>query len=208
MRSEIAEGFRFVWRHRGLRILTLTILAFNVTFGAAIAVLVLVARERLGLSAVGFGLLSTTSACGAVLGTVIYPRLESRLGAAGIMRAGLVVETVTHLVFAASTSRALVFSTFFVFGVHEAAWGTTAHTIRQRAVPNELQGRVASVYMMAVFGSLVAGSALGGVMAGIWGLTAPFWFGFVGSAVLLAALWRTFGHLTDETRRVAATRAG
>ena len=102
--------------------------------------------------------------------------------------------------FAASTSRVIVFATFFVFGVHEAAWGTTVHTIRQRVVPNELQGRVASVYMMAVFGSIVAGAALGGVMAGAWGITAPFWFGFVGSAIILAVMWRTFGHLTDEAR--------
>jgi MFS family permease len=203
LRSDIAAGMLFVWRHRGLRILTITILAFNVTFGAAIAVLVLIARERLGLSEIGFGLLTTSSACGAVLGTMLYPRLETRLGAAGIMRAGLVVETLTHLVFASSTSLVLIFSTFFVFGIHEASWGTTMHTIRQRVTPNELQGRVSSVYMMAVFGSLVVGSALGGVMAGVWGITAPFWFGFVGSVLILLAMWRTFGDLTAETRGAA-----
>jgi MFS family permease len=203
IRSDIAEGLRFVWRHRGLRILTITILAFNITFGAAIAVLVLFARERLGLSEIGFGLLTTTSATGAVLGTMLYPRLEVRLGATGIMRVGLIVETVWHLVFAASTNLVVIFAMFFVFGVHEAWWGTTVHTIRQRVVPNELQGRVASVYMMSVFGSIVAGSAIGGVLAGVWGLTAPFWFGFGGSALILVVLWRTFGHLTTDARDAA-----
>ena len=43
--------------------------------------------------------------------------------------------------------------------------GTTAVTIRQRAVPKEFQGRVGSVYMTGVFGGLVVGSALGGVIA-------------------------------------------
>ena len=34
---------------------------------------------------------------------------------------------------------------FFVFGAHASIWGTTSATIRQRAVPLPLQGRVSSV---------------------------------------------------------------
>jgi predicted MFS family arabinose efflux permease len=49
--------------------------------------------------------------------------------------------------------------------------------------------------MVGVFGSLVVGAALGGVMAGRWGITAPFWFGFVGSALILAAIWRQLGNI-------------
>jgi predicted MFS family arabinose efflux permease len=90
---------------------------------------------------------------------------------------------------------AVAFVTLFVFGIHEAAWGTTASTIRQRVVPNELQGRVGSVYMVSVFGSLVIGSVLGGVIARFAGITGPFWFGFAGSAVILAVMWRRFAAL-------------
>jgi predicted MFS family arabinose efflux permease len=79
---------------------------------------------------------------------------------------------------------------FAVFGMHEAAWGTTAATIRQRAVPEALQGRVGSVELVGVFGSLVAGAALGGVIADVWGITGPFWFAFVGSILILTAIWR------------------
>ena len=43
------------WRHPAVRTLALTILVFNVTFGAAWAVLVLYVHQRLGLGAVGFG---------------------------------------------------------------------------------------------------------------------------------------------------------
>ncbi|MEZ5248033.1 MAG: hypothetical protein R2713_02105 [Ilumatobacteraceae bacterium] len=82
------------------------------------------------------------------------------------MRAGLVIETVTHLTLATTTSPLLAMPVLFLFGVHEAAWGTTAVSIRQRAVPDELQGRVASAYLLGVFGGLVVGAALGGVLAG------------------------------------------
>ena len=190
-RHEIAEGLRWLWANRPVRTLTITVVSFNVTFGAAWSVLVLVASERLGLGEVGFGVLTTMSALGAVLGAWGYARLASRVSLADIMRAGLVIETVTHLTLATTTSPVLAMPVLFLFGIHEAAWGTTAVSIRQRAVPDELQGRVASAYLLGVFGGLVVGAALGGVLAGTWGVTAPFWFAFVGSAVILLLIWRT-----------------
>ena len=62
VRHDIAEGFRWVVHHAAVRTLALTIFIFNVTFGAAWSVLVLYATERLGLGAVGFGLLTTVVA--------------------------------------------------------------------------------------------------------------------------------------------------
>jgi predicted MFS family arabinose efflux permease len=79
---------------------------------------------------------------------------------------------------------------FFVFGAHAFVWGTTSITVRQRAVPSELQGRVNSVNTIGVFGGLVAGSAVGGVLATHFGVVAPFWFAFGGSAVFVVLLWR------------------
>ena len=52
-----------------------------------------------------------------------------------------------------------------------------------------------SVYLVALFGGLVIGQALGGWLAETWGLTAPFWFAFVGSAVTLALVWRQLGNI-------------
>ena len=89
-------------------------------------------------------------------------------------------------------------ATFFVFGLHEFVWGTTSVTIRQRAVPTELQGRVAGVYTLAVFGGLVVGSAAGGVLATRFGITAPFWFAFAGSSVFLVLLWSRLTRIAHE----------
>ena len=87
---------------------------------------------------------------------------------------------------------------FFVFGAHAFIWGTTSITVRQRAVPTHLQGRVNSVNTISVFGGLVVGSAIGGALATHYGVTAPFWFAFVGSAVFVVLLWR-------ELTRIAHT---
>jgi predicted MFS family arabinose efflux permease len=201
---DMAEGLRWTVRHAAVRTLALTILIFNITFGAAWSVLVLYALRRLGLGPVGFGLISTSGALGGLLGTASYGWITRRVSLGNVMRAGLVIETFTHLSLALTTSPVLACLIFFVFGAHAFIWGTTSLTIRQRAVPLHLQGRVASVNTISVYGGLVAGSAIGGTLATHYGVTAPFWFAFIGSAVFLVLLWRELTNIahTDTPSRV------
>jgi predicted MFS family arabinose efflux permease len=194
--QQIADGVRWLWAHAPVRTLTITIVAFNVTFGAAWSVLVLYSSERLGLGAIGFGILTAMSALGGVVGSVSYRRIERRVSLADIMRIGLIIETLTHLTLAVTTIPAVAMMTLFVFGIHASVWGTTATSVRQRAVPIEFQGRVGSVYMMGVHGGIVLGALIGGIIASRWGVTAPFWFAFAGSAVILSVLWQQLGYIT------------
>ncbi len=194
-RSEMAEGIRWLVGHAPMRTLGLTILAFNVTYGAAWSVLVLYAGERLGMDEVGFGLLTTAIAIGGIAGVVSYGRLERRFSMADILRVGLMIETGTHLVLALTTSPPVAFVTLMVFGAHAFVWGTIATVVRQRAVPDALLGRVTGVYRVAIVGGMVVGTPLGGILARTFGITAPFWFGFAGSALLVAILWREFEHI-------------
>jgi predicted MFS family arabinose efflux permease len=191
----MAEGIRWLVSHPPMRTLALTIFTFNVTYGAAWSVLVLYATQRLGMDAVGFGLLTTAVAVGGVAGTLSYGRLERRFSLANIMRVGLLIETFTHLGLALTTSPAVALAIMVVFGAHAFVWGTTSTVVRQRAVPNELLGRVGGVYRVAIVGGLVIGTPLGGLLAGSFGITAPFWFAFVGSAILVTLLWRQFEHI-------------
>jgi MFS family permease len=202
----VAEGVRWTWGNAAMRALTLAIVTFNVTFGAAWSVLVLYAHQRLGLGAVGFGLLTTVSAIGGLGGTGIYDWLQRRVSLANIMRVGLVIETLTHLGLAVTTTAWVAMAIMFVFGAHAFIWGTTSRTVRMRVVPTELQGRVVSVYSIGVFGGILAGQAVGGIVARIWGVTAPFWFAFVGSAIILAFIWRELGHVAHA--RVSCETGG
>jgi MFS family permease len=195
MRHDIAEGLSWVRHHPAVRTLVLTIFSFNITFGAAWAVLVLYATQRLGLGEIGFGLLTTVMASGGLLGTVTYGWITRRLSLADVMRIGLVIETFTHLVLALTTNAAVAMAIFFVFGAHAFVWGVTSVTIRQRAVPTALQGRVGSVNLVGTYGGLVLGSGIGGLLAREFGLTAPFWFAFVGSALFLVLIWRELRHI-------------
>jgi MFS family permease len=192
---DIAEGFRWTWGNRAVRTLTLAIVTFNVTYGAAWSVLVLYAMQRLDLGAIGFGLLTSVGALGGLAGTASYDWLERHASLAVIMRVGLIVETFTHLALALTTSSWVAMVVMFLFGAHAFIWSTTSRTVRMRAVPAQLQGRVGSLYSIGVFGGIVVGQALGGVIARVWGITGPFWFAFVGSALILALIWRELAHI-------------
>jgi predicted MFS family arabinose efflux permease len=211
VRDEIREGWNWLWAHAAVRTLAITIFTFNVTFGAAWSVLVLYARERLGMGAVGFGLISTAMAVGGLLGAASYGWLERHVRLGVIMRGGLIIETLTHLALALTRWAWFALIMFVIFGAHAFIWGTTSTSVRQRAVPAQFQGRVGSVYLTGVVGGIVIGSALGGLVASAWGVTAPFWFAFVGSALILALIWRSLlniAHADEHARASAPIRSG
>lgn len=205
VRTDIVDGVRWLWNHPPVRTLTIMAVSFNVTFGAAWSILVLYALERLGLGAVGFGLLTTVGALGGLVGAGVYSRLERRFSLGQMMRAGLLIETFTHLGLALSTSPWTAMPIFFAFGMHEAVWATVATSVRQRAVPTHFQGRVGAVYMTGGYGGLVAGAAIGGVIARIWGVTGPFWFGLVGSVLILVWIWRRLELIAHPAAPAAAS---
>jgi MFS family permease len=207
LRQDVAEGFRWTWGNRAVRTLTITIVTFNVTYGAAWSVLVLYATDVLDLGAVGFGLLSTVGALGGIAGTASYDWLERHASLATLMRVGLIIETFTHLALALTTTGWVAMVVMFVFGAHAFVWGTTSRTVRMRAVPMELQGRVGSLYAIGVFGGIIAGQALGGVIARVWGITGPFWFAFVGSAIFVVLIWHQLRHVAHADEQDAPAAA-
>ena len=198
---EMAEGLRWLLGHPPMRTLALTILAFNITFGAAWSVLVLYAdRAPRAWDRWASGCSPPRWPSAGVVGMVLYGRLERRFSLGDIMRVGLIIETFTHLSLALTTS----------------AGGRPGHARRVRRprvrLGHDLDRRPAArragraarpglggVYRVAIVGGLVIGTPLGGLLASAYGITAPFWFGFFGSAILVAVLWRQFDHIAHST---------
>lgn len=193
--TDILEGVRWLWRNPPVRTLVIIILTFNITWAAPWGVLVLYATEHLQMGPVGYGALTTASAIGGLLSTLSFGWLERHFSFKALMRVCLTAEVLMHLAFALTTSGVVAFVIMFAFGAYAFVWGTISTTVRQRLVPHELQGRIASVNMVGVFGGLVIGQALGGVIAQAWGLTAPWWFAFVGAAITLVLVWRPISHI-------------
>ncbi|MGB7424262.1 MAG: MFS transporter, partial [Ornithinimicrobium sp.] len=104
LRRQIREGMTWLWRYPPVRTLALMITIFNVTYGAVVGLYVLYAQERLEVGDVGFGILMSTIAVGAVLGSALYSRLSARFSFAVLLRAGVIIETVSHAALALTHS--------------------------------------------------------------------------------------------------------
>ncbi|MCP2637773.1 MFS transporter [Microbacterium sp. HD4P20] len=191
----IREGLRWLRGNPPVRTLVLIILVFNVTWAAPWGVLVLYATEHLNMGAVGYGALTTATAIGGMIAIGSFGWLERHVSFATLMRVCLSLEVLMHLGFALTTTPWVAFVLMFGFGAYAFVWGTISTTVRQRLVPMELQGRIASVNMVGVFGGLVIGQFIGGLLAQTWGLTAPWWFAFGGSALTLLLVWRSISHI-------------
>lgn len=207
----IREGLQWLRHNAPVRTLVIIILVFNVTWAAPWGVLVLYATEHLGMGPVGYGALTTAAALGGIIAIFSFGWLEKHVSFSTLMRVCLSLEVLMHLSFALTTSPAVAFVIMFGFGLYAFVWGTISTTVRQRLVPMELQGRIASVNMVGVFGGLVIGQFIGGILAQVWGLTAPWWFAFGGSLITLLLVWRSISHIaaakpvldTDDAEEVA-----
>ena len=196
VRAEIAEGFRWLMGQRLLRTMAILIGLLNVTLTAATAVLVLLARERLGLGSVGYGLLFTCMAAGGILGSVIGDRLIGWVTATWTIRIGLLIEAGMHLALATSRNAYFIGFALFAFGVHGALWTIVGASLRQRLTPPEMLGRVGSTGLFVAAGGNCVGALLGGVVASSFGITAPYWIGFAVAIIVSAATWRVFDRAT------------
>jgi predicted MFS family arabinose efflux permease len=192
VRSELAEGFRWLAHQRVLRTMAVLIGLLNLTLFAATAVLVLLAKERLQLGPVGYGVLFTCEAVGALLGSACGAWLIRRVTATWTIRIGLLVEAGLHLTLATSRSAYVVGFMMFAFGVHAALWTIVGNSLKQRLTPPEMLGRVSSTILFISAGGNCVGALLGGAVAARFGITAPYWAGFVVAVLVSAATWRVF----------------
>lgn len=199
-RTAIAEGVRWLLRHRLLRTLTLTVGASNLGLGATSSIMVLVAYHRLGVGASGYGLLLTSLAAGGIVGGLLASRIVAAVGPGAALRAGLIVEMLAHLGLALTGSAVTAGVTLAMLGLHLVVSSAIGATLRQALAPPGMLGRVHSAHRLVSNAGLFLGAALGGVLARYLSLAAPFWLGVACVAVLTLGVWRA---LNDRDIRVA-----
>jgi MFS family permease len=205
LRADVAEGLRFLWRHKLLRMLAAMVGISNFASNAAWAVLVFYAvgpDSPVGLSEPAFGALLATSAAGMLAGSLVAERVEARLGRG---RALLVATTGSTLLVAgpALTSNAVLIGTAFVLsGICVMVWNVITVSLRQRITPDRLLGRLNSGYRLVAWGSRPLGALSGGLVAQAFGVRSVF----VVMTVLMLTLVVAATRVTDE-RMDAAERA-
>ncbi|GLZ33018.1 MFS transporter [Lentzea sp. NBRC 105346] len=193
LKTEIAEGMRWLWAHNVVRLMALSLCLMNITLTAVMSIYVLYAEQRLGVGGAGYGVLLATFAIGGLPGALIAPKVFDRFGPAVLLRVGLVIETSVHLLLALARSPWAAGVVMALFGIHAAVFNVVVGSLRHRAVPDELRGRVASGFMLLAIGGTAVGALLGGFVARTFGITAPFWMAFGAMTILTTLAWRRFG---------------
>ncbi len=206
MRGDIAEGLRFLWRHRLLRSFAVMVGVSNFGSNAAFTVMVLFAvgpASPMGLSEPGYGVLMTAVAAGSLVGALFASRIEDLLGRVWALRASVLTFGVLVGLPALTAVPYLIAGGFFLGGVGIAVWNVITVSLRQRITPDSMLGRVNSGYRLLAWGTMPLGAAAGGLLAELFGLTAVFASMGLLSLSLLVGLTR----LDDATLEAAEREA-
>lgn len=178
----VAEGMRWLWGHRLLRTLAVVLALSNLAASMNIAVMVLFARDVLGVGAVGFGLLMTAVSAGMVLGAQVVHRLVPLVPPGAALTAALAVQGGGYLV-VGLVHQVWVFAVcFVVVGFFTMWWNVVTVSLRQRVVPDRLLSRVLAAYRTVGWGTAPVGALAAGGLAAVlepvvgrvWALSAPF----------------------------------
>jgi MFS family permease len=200
--AEIGEGLRWLWNHRLIRTLAIMLGVYNMTFAATDAIFVLFAQDVLGLGSFGYGVLVTSGAVGGLVGSLMADRIVAWLGSGRALQASVLVSALVLAVVALTENAFVVWAAFLLVGINVVVWNVITVSFRQAVVPEDIFGRVNSVYRLLGWGGLSVGALLGGLLAWSFGLTVPFWFA---AAVLAIMLFLTLPLVNNRT--VAEARA-
>jgi MFS family permease len=182
--AEIGEGLRWLWNHRLIRTLAFMLGVFNMTLAATQAIFVLFAQDVLGLGSFGYGVLLTSGAVGGIIGSLMADRIILWLGSGWALHAAVLISAVVLSVVALSESALVVWAAFLLIGLTGVVWNVITVSFRQAVVPQDIFGRVNSVYRLLGWGGISVGALLGGFLARSFGLTAPFWFAAAALAIM------------------------
>jgi MFS family permease len=205
IRSDVAEGLRYLLNHRLLRTLAVMVGIMNLASSAAFAIFVLYAVRPgpMGLSEPEFGILLTTGAIGSIAGSIYAGRLVKRFGRARLLVGAILISAISTAIPAFTTSAWLVGAGFVVGGGAGVVWNVITVSFRQGIIPDRLLGRVNSVYRLLAWGTQPIGALLGGVLGELFGL--PIVFAVGGAMILLLLLARSV--LNDRALDAAEAEA-
>ncbi|HEY0638959.1 MAG TPA: MFS transporter [Pseudonocardiaceae bacterium] len=196
LRSQIAEGLRFVGTHPLLRPIVSCTATFNFFGSIQAAVVVLFLVRELGLSAGTVGLLFAAGGIGGVVGAMIAGRVGRLVGQARIIWLSVLVTAPFALLIplgAPGWRLALIVVGEIALGVGVVLYNVAQVSFRQAICPDRLLGRMNASVRFIVFGTAPLGGLVGGVLGETIGVHGALWVGVGGE--VLAVAWVLFSPL-------------
>ena len=210
-RQELAEGFRWLWRHPLLRSMAIILGLMNMASMVSGSVIVLFAQDVLEIGPVKFTIMGFGWAFGGAIGGYIAPWMSRRFGSGTCLSMTLGSASVVALLVGLSSWWPVVM-VLYGFGVLlGSTWNVITVSLRQSIIPSHLLGRVNSVYRFFAWGMMPVGAAVGGLTVWIVDRSASHEIAlrsvfFVDAGV--HAILFVFGSRLLTTKRLEAARSG
>jgi len=196
--TDIVEGASFIVRRRPLIWQLMTLDLSATLFGAYRVVLPALAVDVLHVGATGYGLLSAAPSAGALLATYVVFRV---VGTSRRLGRVLLWSSIGYGIAVALLAQAPVFGLALVAGALIGGFDAMATTIRHAAVqletPDELRGRVSSLYQMSSRGGPALGDVIVGWVAGLLGPVTALTIGGLVSVVYACAVLLRGGRVRE-----------
>jgi MFS family permease len=181
--SALRAGGRYVRYAPVVRRMLLRAALFLVPATVLWALLPLVAADRLGQGAAGYGLLLGALGAGAIAGAIVLPRVRAKLSENALLAAASVVYAVALVALVLLRNSAVIMVVLLAAGIAWVVVLSTMNTILQQFLPAWVRARGLSIYQVVVYGSQAFGAVLWGLVAGPLGLVPTF---IIAAACLLA----------------------
>ncbi len=165
------SGIKYAKNHLLVTILLLSVGLISILATPYTTLMPIYAKKILKVGAWGYGFLLAASGLGAMLGGFLVGPLSRYANKQTLIKSGIIVLSVFLLVFAFSKSFFLSMIALAVVGGSLLAAVSTMNTALQITVPNEIRGRIMSLYVLMFLGMMPFGSLIFGSLAQV--LTSP-----------------------------------
>lgn len=192
LRTEIAEGLRFVFHQPVIRRVVINVTLTNFSYTLMATLLPLLILRDLGVSPALYGVMMSAASIGGLLGAIATTPIVKRIGEGPVvaLSAGIGAIASIFMPIAAYVERpvavGILIAAEFVFMFTVLTYNITQVSARQRLCPPELLGRMNASIRFFVWGVMPLGSLAAGVLGTAFGLVTTMWIGAVGH--VLAAL--------------------
>ena len=183
--SELAEGARYVWHHRGLRTLLVVFTALNFFVAPLLALMAFFVQDYLRLGPEWLGYLMASYGAGGLIGFALAGALPVRgRGREALLAGATIGQSATIPLMLLLPATPFQVALFLAAGVMGGLINVQVMTLLQTAAPPELRGRVQSLATTASAGVMPVGMALAGILFDLSG--GNFWLiiGLPGLAML------------------------
>jgi predicted MFS family arabinose efflux permease len=170
---------------------------WNFAFFALLAAFVPYALDVLALTPAAVGLAQAGYGAGLILGAALAAPILARVPPRHVLIAGPALSLAAPLVLLAGPDGvAPAALAQFLVGFGPMLWLVCQTSIRQSLTPPALQGRVAALIQLALYGVRPLGALAGGLLAGGFGPAAALWLVAAGFAAATAvAMGSALGRL-------------